>query len=254
MLGVAAATVGLFFLWGVLAPMNQWRVLTGWSVSDPHRHEPGVGSYGVRRLVSAVGAAGVLAVFVVAGISTVEELPKAPPPFTAVRVMWGTPDPQVVNRVVRSLQAPPVDLANQLILGYQAFDGAAPSYLTRLRNYSLLGNDDVPGYIGTIPDQGLAGVDTAQMLIHVRGPILCIPRAAVVLETETTIRVAIYYGLPDSSDGTAVDNAVSCRAGSTLTASLLVPITLTAPVGDRKVQTLDATNIPAVKIVSTPGE
>jgi hypothetical protein len=156
----------------------------------------------------------------------------------------------VVNRVVTGFTAPPADLPEMPVLGYQPFgDGGAPSYLTRLKQFSLLGKFDMHGYIGSTPDDGFAAIDTADLVVNVRGPVLCIPRAAVVIETDTTIQVGIYYGLPDSADGSPIDQVAACPAGSTLTASILVPLKLSAPVGDRAVQALDGTPIDSVEIV-----
>jgi hypothetical protein len=250
-LWVVAATLGVVLLWGLFAPKSSWRSLTGWSVSDPHGNEPGASSYGVRRLVSGIGALGLVGVLVVASSSFFANLPQAAPPLSAVHVMWGSPDPQVVNRVVKPLLAAPADLVPEPILGYQAFkDNGAPSYLTRLKPYSLLGKSEIPGYIGTVPDVGLAAIDTASLVINVRGPILCIPRQAVVIETDTTVQIGIFYGLPDALDGSAVDHIAGCPPDSTVTASLLIPIPLANPVGDRKVQTLDGKDIDSVRIVT----
>jgi len=254
-LWVVAATLGLLLLWGLFAPKSSWRTLTGWSVSDPHGNEPGASAYGLRRLVSGIGALGLVGVLVVASSSFVANLPKPAPPLSSVHIMWGTPDPQVVNRVVTPLAAPPVDLVQEPIIGYQAFpDSGAPSYLTRLKQYSLLGKTEIPGFIGAPPDVGLGAIDTAALVINVRGPILCIPRQAVVIETDTTVQIGIFYGLPDSADGSAVDHVAGCPANATLTASVLIPIMLAKPVGDRSVQTLDGKDIDSVRIVTDAGD
>lgn len=249
---IVAATLGVLLLWGLLAPRSSWRSLTSWSVSDPHGNEPGAGSYAVRRLVAGVGTLGLAGVLVVATSSFLGNLPQAAPPPSAVEEMWGSPDPQVVNRVVVSLAAPPAGLAEMPILGYQAFgNSGAPSYLTRLRQYSYLGKEEVPGYIGLVPDVGLGALDTANLVVHVRGPILCLPRQAVVIETDSTVQIGIYYGLPDPASSAAVDHVASCPPGAPVTASLLIPIALTAPVGDRKVRALDGTQLPGVAIVDS---
>ncbi len=251
LLGVVAATLGGLLVWALLAPRSNWRSLTGWSVSDTHRHEPGAGSYGLRRLVAGLGALGLATVLIVASSSLLRNLPQPAAPESAVQQMWGAPDPQVVNRVVTGLGAPPADLPAMPVLGYQPFgDNGAPSYLTRLQQYSLLGKVNPPGYIGSTPDEGFAAIDTADLVVKVRGPILCIPRAAVVIETDTTIQVGLFYGLPDSADGSPIDQVAACPAGSALTASLLVPLKLSAPVGDRAVQALDGTSIERVAIVA----
>lgn len=248
-LWVVVASLGALLLWGLFAPRSNWRSLTGWSVSDPHGNEPGAGSFAVRRLVSGLGTLALAAVLFVGLASFVATLPKPAPPLSAVRIMWGAPDPQVVNRVVSAATTPPANLPAMPILGYQAFaNSGAPSYLTRLRQYSLLGDATPAGYIGTAPNVGLAAIDGAALVINVRGPILCLPRQMVIIESETTVKIGIFYGLPDSANGSAVDHIAGCPADSSLTASVLIPIPLASPVGDRKVQTLDGADIDSVRI------
>lgn len=252
-LWVVAATLGAVLLWSLFAPRSSWRSLTGWSVSDPHGNEPGGTGYGLRRLVSGLGALGFAAVLVViAGSSLAGTFPVPPSPPSAVRVMWGTPDPQVVNRVVVPVAAAPADLQQIPIIGYQAFtNSGAPSYLTRLKQYTLLGKASPAGYIGRVPDEGLAAIDTAALVVNVRGPLLCLPRQAVVIETDATVQIGIFYGLPDSADGSLVDHLAGCPLDAPLTASVLIPIPLANSVGDRKVQTLDGKDIDRVGIVSS---
>jgi hypothetical protein len=93
-------------------------------------------------------------------------------------------------------------------------------------------------------------MDTAEFILHVRGPLLCIPRAAVVVETSESVTVAVYYGLPNPENPeTAVDNAVSCPADSPVTASALLPIELSADVGERPVLTLAGDELVEVPLV-----
>lgn len=248
--GVIAATLGIVFLWGLFAPRSQWRALAGWASPDPHRSEPSGGAYTVRRLLSALGVLSLVIVVLVdtaptwlngdqrtaAGLSTVEQ-------------MWGTPPPQIVNRSIKPLAAPPSGLVEMPVLGYQAFDEetGSPEYLARLKTFSRLGVVQIPGYIGSLPDVGFSGVDFAEMVVQTRGPLLCIPRQAVVIETETAVQVGIYYGLPDSADGSAVDHVAGCPVGASITGSVLIPLPLSAPVGDREVQALDGSPITEVE-------
>lgn len=251
-LWAVAATLGALLLWGLVAPASHWRSLTGWSVSDPHRNEPGAIGYGLRRLVSALGALGLAAVLIAAGSSAAARLPQPARPPTAVRQMWGDPDPRVVNRVVVPLTTAPGELQPIPIAAYQAFpNSGAPSYLTRLKQYSLLGRAEIAGYVGKLPDVGLAAIDTASMVVNVRGPILCIPRQVVVIETDAAIQIGIFYGRPDSADGSPIDNLAGCPLDAALTESVLIPIPLANSVGDRKVQTLDGTDLDRVGIVSS---
>jgi hypothetical protein len=62
------------------------------------------------------------------------------------------------------------------------------------------------------------------------------------------VQIGIYYGLPDPADGSVVDHTKGCPPGAPVTASLLIPIALSAPVGDRQVQALDGTPLPGVAI------
>ena len=100
------------------------------------------------------------------------------------------------------------------------------------------------------PTDGYSAMDTAELILHVRGPLLCIPRAALVVETSESITVAVYYGLPDPADpATPVDNAVSCPADSPVTASALLPIELAADVGERPVLTLAGDELVEVPLI-----
>jgi hypothetical protein len=234
----------------LVAPRSQWRTLASWSVADAHASEPGAASYGIRRLFCGIGALGVAAVLSVASASSMANMPQPPPPATPLEVMWGSPAPSVVNRFISPLPAPPGDVVEAPVIGYQAFeDGTPPHYLGLLKPYSRLGETMIPGYIGRIPDEGYSAADFAELVVHVRVPILCMPRAAVVAETEDTVTIAIYYGLPNSSDGSPVDHAAGCDVDSFVTASLLIPIDLAAPVGKREIVTLDGEGINQVLLV-----
>jgi hypothetical protein len=246
--GVVAVTLGIFLLWGLLAPRSQWRVLSSWSVADPHRDEPGGAAYGMRRLFSGLGVLGLGVVVFVASTSYFESLPGPPAPPTQLEAMWGSPTPRIVDRIFTPVGAGPTDLVEMPVLGYQEFDEEAgpPTYVGGLQPFTLLGVLDPPGYIGTIPAVGFAAIDSADLLVHVRGPLLCLPRAAVVTESETTVQIAIYYGLPDPADGSVPDNAAGCGTDDPVTSSVLIPIRLGSPLGDREVQSLDGAPIERV--------
>jgi len=248
--GVLAATLGLVFLWGVFAPRSQWRALSAWSVSDENAHEPGGAAYGWRRLLCAIGALGVGAVVVVsASVGFAASQTSAPQP-SRVDVMWGTPNPAIVDRILTPLNAPPGGLVEEPILGFQSYaeqDGL-PVYLDGLKTFAYLGAIDFPGYIGSIPEVGFSALDSADLVIHVAGPVLCVPRQIVVIESDVDVKVAIYYGVPDRADGSVPDNTVACPADSTMTASVLIPIDLQSPLGDRVLTTLDGTVIESVPL------
>ena len=252
-LGVVAVTLAGLFLWGLVSPRSQWRVLVGWAVSDPYTHEPGGSGYGVRRLLSALGLAG-LAVAVAVGASPQisASFSADAAPRTPVEVMWGDPGPHLVPRVVYGVPTLTPEFVAMPVLAYQSLeraDDGLPGYLLTLENFRMLGRSDIPGMIGSAPAPGLSPFTSASLVVNVRGPLLCIPRQAIVVETETAVQIGIFYGLPDRPDGAPLDHAGGCPAGDPLTASVLIPIGLSAPLGDRDVQLLDGTPVPGVAVV-----
>lgn len=252
--GVVAVSLGVLFLWGLVAPRNQWWMLSSWSVTDPHSHAPGGATYGLRRMISGFGLLALSVVGIVGAAPIVaSQLPQQTRELSAVEVMWGNPAPHLVARVVTGFSEPPADLVEVPVLGYQVLDDSedVPGYLVAMKHFSLLGDETPPGYIGSAPAEGFSAIGSANLVLNVRGSVLCIPRAAVVQETETTIVVAVYYGLPDAVDpaAPALDHAVGCPANDPVTSSVLLPISLDTEVGDRVVQTLDGTEVPRVKLV-----
>jgi hypothetical protein len=247
--GIAAFSLGLVFLWGLFAPRGQWRALAAWSVSDEHQHEPGGATYALRRVISGIGLVSLLAVAGVTASSALTRTPTDAPPETALQAMWGPVAPSVINRMVVPTGTVPAGLVEVPVLGYQSFDDGIPSYVVDLADFALLGNASPNGYVGDVPPVGNGALDFSDMVINVRGPLLCIPRVIVMTETETEIRVGAFYGLPINEDGTEGDAATGCAA-SAVSASVLVPLQLSAPVGDRLVVALDGTPISEVPIIS----
>ncbi|MCU1439068.1 MAG: fumarate hydratase [Rhodoglobus sp.] len=251
--------MGVVFVWGVFAPRSQWRALSGWSVSDPHVNEPGGAAYFARRLLSGMGLIGLAAVMFVT--STAGMIPvRSAPPLDDIERMWGSPAPQFVERVFLTYGAPPPGLAEMPLIAYQAFeeDVDKPDYFLRLDRFTLLGESDIPGYIGQPPDEGFSAIGFADLVVQVRGPMLCIPRETLVVETEDTVTIAVYYGLPDPEpvtdeqgnevDAPAPDHVAGCSPDDPVTASLLIPVDLAAPVGDRRVLTLDGDELREVPV------
>ncbi len=248
--GILAASLGLVFLWGLLAPRGQWRSLVAWSVSDPHRHEPGGAAYGLRRLVSGVGLVGLAVVVGVSAVSAFERIPRDSPTRTPIQLMWGSPAPSVVNRIVTPDSTPPSALPEIPISGYQAFEeGKIPLYLSGLRPFERLGDASPGGYIGTDPPVGNGALDFADVVLNVRGPILCIPRALVMEKTDTEVRVGVYYGLPSGDDGSEPDSLSACRADDPVTGSVLIPLDLGEPLGDRSLLSLDGQPLSEIPII-----
>ncbi len=214
-----------------------------WSASDPHRSEPGGAAYAVRRLISGAGVLALLGVVGIASVSAVANQPGTPPTTSIVELLWGKPDPRVVNRIVAPVGAAPAGLVETEVLAYENVEDDLPDYYARLKEFLYLGSDEIPGYVGTVPDFGNGAFDFAEIVINVRGPILCIPRAVVMIETPEAVQLAVYYGFPDPADGSAPDNVTQCATDSAVTGSLLIPIALQTPLGERAVQHLDGTPI-----------
>ncbi len=246
-------SLGVVLLWGLVAPRSQWRVLVSWSYRDPHADEPTGSAYFVYRIVAALGIATMITSGILAYRVNVESQPLALIPPTAVELMWGIPDPVVVNRVINSAETPPKNLADQPILGYQELDGQTrqPPYLFGLSRFTLTAATKANGYIGSKPSTGLVALDTARLVVQVKGDPVCFPHAAVVRETAESVSIAIYYGQPNPKDGSNKGNLDKCNTrASGANVSTLIPIQLTAPLKDRTVLTLKGEairNIPLQK-------
>jgi hypothetical protein len=251
--------MGVVFLWGVFAPRSQWRALSGWSVSDPHVNEPGGAAYFARRLLSGMGLIGLATVMFLTSTAGMSPIRSAPP-LDDIERMWGSPPPEFVERVFLTFSEPPAGPVEMPLLAYQAFEEGVdkPDYFLRLDRFRLLGESDIPGLIGQPPDEGFSAIGFADLVVQVRGPLLCIPREALVVETEDTVTIAVYYGLPDGEPvrdeegnempAPAPDHVAGCSADDPVTGSLLIPVDLAAPVGDRTVLTLDGDELREVPL------
>ncbi|MGV8895408.1 MAG: fumarate hydratase [Rhodoglobus sp.] len=218
-------------------------------MSNPGANEPGGAAYGWRRLLSGLG---VLALLIVAGSAYSANLARQPRPGlppTALEQMWGSPTPHLVDRVVDPLTTPPEGLVEEAPLGFQNLDDARPAYLRLLPKFSMLGDTRVPGYIGSAARSDVSATGSASLVVNVRGPLLCIPRELVVIESETDIKIAVYYGRPDSLSGNPPDHVAGCASEGAVTSSVLIPIELAGPIGDRMVQNLAGDPVPEVGII-----
>jgi hypothetical protein len=245
----AAALLAAFFVWGLFSPRSQWQVLASWSRRNPDASEPGATAYAFHRILSGLGVTTFVTVGVVAGVSYLNSLPAPEPPKTALQQMWGSgPKPLVVDRVVRSADAPDASLAEERILGYQLVDNVnhVPRYLVFLDTYNPPGPDD--RLIGGQPSSGFAALDSAELVVNVRVKPQCAPLQAVVVETAEVVQVAIRSGIAAPVGGAAGGHDF-CAGGSTVGPSLLIPIDLSEAVGEREVQLLDGTPLPQVKLV-----
>lgn len=245
----AAVLLAVFFLWGLFSPRSQWRVLASWLRRNPDASEPGATAYAFHRILSGLGVGTFLTIAVVAVVSFIDSLPAPEPPKTALQQMWGTaPTPVVVDRVVQSADAANASFSPQPILGYQPFDNVThqPRYLVYLDTY------DAPGasttLIGREPTGDFAALDSAEMVLNVRVKPQCAPVEAIVIETAEVVQVAISSAIAAPVGTDAVGHEF-CAGGSTVGPSLLIPIDLAEPLGERAVQTLDGTAVSHIPVI-----
>lgn len=243
------AVLSAILLWGLIAPRSQWRVLLGWSTADPDAAEPGDGIHGARRALCALGLVGVLAVAGVTGWRMIEARPAAAAPATALQQMWGTPTPRLVDRLVSLTPEPPEGLVAGTVGGAQALGkGASLSYLVSLTRFDLLGSTAPSGLVGRLPDKGSTAYGASDLLVESSGPLDCIPRAVVGTESASSVTVSVYWG--PAGDLTA-DSAAACDVSAPVLQSVLIPIQLADPLGDRIVIGGDGLQIPVVRVPSS---
>lgn len=245
---VVIGSVVLVFLWGLFSPRSQWKVLAAWSYRKPQADEPRAFTFAVHRVISGLGVLFFGAIGVTGLLQYISELPPKPAPLSALQQMWGAaPEPQVVNRVVNPQAVVPTGLVEISVDGYQLVDNEShtPRYLHLLQKFepSDLARS---GIVGVAPAANFPALDSAELVVNVRTSGDCIPRRAVVIETETEIQIGFYAGMPNREDDIAPDH-LSCDRPAFVQNSLLVPINLNAPVEGRKVQTLDGDAIPLVE-------
>jgi hypothetical protein len=248
---IVAATLAALLVWALLAPRLLWRTVIGWSYRDAYRNEPSAAVFGLYRLVALIG--------IVAVVATVIAINQPKPgdaaaqePHTPVEKMWGVPAPVVVDRVVTPLTDAPVGLVDQPVLAFQGVDGTRrqPSYLFGLRTFEQKDAVDANGLVGVPPAPGLVALDTADLVVQVNGDRRCFPHQVVVREEDDVVRIGVYYGQANPSDGTNLIHVRDCdptpkgRAG----VSALVPVKLSDALGSREVQWLDGTPVKRVKV------
>jgi len=236
-------------LWGFAAPRSQWRVLTGWSNRDPSGDEPGAVIIGIHRLVAGIALVGLA----IGGASVVSGLvdPSGQASERAitdpVRLLWGTPDPTVVNRVFVPVTVAPAGLTREPAIRYQAVNAKtrSPGYLFSLGTYSRPLASPTDGYLGAKPAVGLSALDTADIVVQVRADRRCTPQQVLVVESNTAIVVAVYYGRPvgESLDAKALTAPCDPKASGDRSSSVLIPIDLEGAVAKRAVVSLEGTPI-----------
>ncbi len=236
-------------LWGFLAPRSQWRMLTGWSHREPTGGEPGAVIVGIHRLVAGIALVGLA----LGGVSMVSGLfgPTAPVGERVitdpVRVLWGSPDPAVINRVFVPVNTAPTGLVREPALRFQAVSAKnrTPDYLFSLPVYARPHATTTDGYLGADPTIGLSALDTADIVVQVRADKRCTPQQVLVVESSTAIVIAVYYGRPagEPLDAKALATPCNPQASADKSSSVLIPIALGAAVGQRAVLSLEGTPI-----------
>ncbi len=246
LLGVAGL-LGAVLLWGLISPRSQWRVLVGWSTSDPDRAEPGDGVHGVTRIICLIGLLALLAFGGVQFWSAISHQPRAAAEPSTIETMWGTPVPRLLDRVVLPTFTPPADLVPGPIGGYQEIErGWAPDYLVEIPRWSLLGEPEPAGIIGAYPGDGYTAYGISDILVAASGPLTCVPRVAAVAETDSEIQVGIFWGLPGAN---AQDHLTACAiSDGELLQTVLIPIQLTGPVDGRNVVSFDGQPVAPVSV------
>ena len=247
--GVLAVALAVFLLWTLLAPRGQWRALVGWSVGDIHRDEPSGTAYALRRLGAGLGLLGILTVAGFAVAPSLQTNAERVPEQTAIELMWGGVRPFVVDRIITPLGAPSGAFPEMPVLGFQSFADGTPNYVARLDDFRLLGRDSPPGYVGEVPPIGNGALDFADIIVNVRGPLLCIPREVVMVESEADIRIGVFYGLPQGPEGAEGDSIAGCPTNAAVTGSVLIPLQLSAPLEGRPILNLAGEPITQVGII-----
>jgi len=229
----AVAVLGAVLVWGLIAPRSQWRVLFGWAARDPDASEPGDGVHGLRRAISALGLIGLLTVGGVQIAAAALDRPVAGPEPTALERVWGSPTPRLIDRVVVPIADAPEGFVLGELGGYQVLDrGYPPNYLAELPRFAMLGEPSPSGLVGSAPIEGFSGYGAGDILVAVEGSLACIPRFAVVIETEISVQLGVYWGLPGALEQS---HAAACDLTAPLTQTVLVPVQLGGEVGDRLV-------------------
>lgn len=254
LVGSIVGILSVVFLWGAVSPRSQWYVLVGWTRTDPRASEPGSSAYAGGRLLSLVGLALILTLGVSWGVGaiTIGPVERVRAPSVVERV-WGEPRSYVVDRVFTPLPAPPEGLVEQAITGYQRANGAerSPRYLYGEGRIRSAGLATQPGFLGVAPLPGSVALDTADVVVHVRGDADCMPQQVVVIPLEGAVQLGVFFG-PSTAAGTDAEgeDPAVCDVSPAPDESrgYLIPIDLTAPLGAREVQSLAGAPIPSVPL------
>lgn len=228
-------------LWTIFAPRNQWRSLFSWSVANAHNSEPGGAAFAYRQLIAAIALGVALLVGALAFAWSAAQDPVQPQPINEIEQVWGSPEPLFVYRSFQATHSVDKTLVDVPIDSYLPVNDEerAPLYLLDLEPFSRLGTTNIPGYIGSAPGDSDSTIGRADVVVKVRGPLLCIPRRVVTVETPERVQLAVLYGLPTPGDKSKPDNVKGCPLGEDVTGAVLIPISLDDPIGKRTVESLD---------------
>ncbi|EAR24524.1 fumarate hydratase [marine actinobacterium PHSC20C1] len=245
-----AVPLGVAALWALFAPRNQWRSLFAWSVSNAHSSEPGGAAFAYRQIIAALALGLALLAIILAAVGSAAREPAKSHHASEIEETWGSPEPLLVYRTFQASTTPDATLVNVPIVSYLPVndDERAPLYLLELEAFSRLGTTNIPGYIGTHPAETDSTIGRADVVVKVNGPLLCIPRRVVVIETPETVQLAVFYGLPTPIDGSEPDNAAACPLGDDVAGSVLIPISLNDVIGERTVESLDGAPLTLVDL------
>ncbi len=249
----ALVGLGVIFAWGVAWPRSQWFALVSWTRADPGASEPSAPAYAVGRLFSVMGVLAILIISVNWGMGRLDfsQTRSLRPPSVAQEV-WGSPAPYVVDRVFATVPAASPGLVEAQVDGYQVVDSTSrnPAYLYQAGRIRVAGLATMPGFLGVPPLAGTVALDTADVVVHVRGDDRCIPRQVVVVEDGATVRLGVFFGRPDAVDGATADlGDCDPEAPAEETRGYLIPVDLSQSVGGRVMESLAATEI---KLVPPP--
>ena len=102
------------------------------------------------------------------------------------------------------------------------------------------------GFIGVKPIPGTVALDTADLVVQVRGDDRCIPQQMVVVGVEGGVQVGAFFGQANPPDGSNAENVANCDPNPPIarSRSYLIPIDLVTPLDGRELQSLDGTPIP----------
>jgi hypothetical protein len=241
------AGLAILTLWGVVAPRGQWRVLTAWNRRSAWDGGPSSLSVGIHRTVAVLATVALLITgwnLLEAYVATVSASVRT---TSVVHRMWGYPTPLVVDRIVANVTTAPPGLVQQPIARYQPVDTLkhTPAYLFELPDWNRVATRANDGYIGTQPPVGIGALDSASIVVELRGDSRCIPRQAVVVENKTTVAIGVFYGRPAAAPGAKPVAIDSCKPTPAAKDSLnlLLPLSLSASVGKRHVTNLDGSPI-----------